>query len=240
MNQEFPLAFRDVHYMALLYRANAKAVSKQLEQTPFKPALQLFGEPVVAVGLIQYKDSDLGSYDEIIISIPVILKKDQSGALSNWMDLYAKHEKRRGGQYIIHIPVTSQLSVDGGRNLWGYPKTLAPIRHQFNNNRIDTRLDAADGTNMIKWTGSLGMGIPIPAMNLMTYSFLHEKLVRTSVDVKAQMKWHPMASIRCSIVDKGSDMAKDMIALGIERRKPLAVLGSPRFSALFNAPQEMH
>ena len=240
MNPEFPLAFRDVQYMALLYRADAQAVSKQLEQTPFKPALQLLGEPVVAVGLIQYKDSDLGSYDEIIISIPVILKKDRSGTLSNWLDLYAKHERKRGGQYIIHIPVTSQVSVDGGRNLWGYPKTLEPIHHQFNNNRIDSRLNAPDGTNMINWKGPLGMGITIPAMNLMTYSFLHEKLVRTCVDVKAQMKWYPMADISCSIVDKGSSMIKDMIALGIDRRKPLAVLGAPHFSALFHAPQEMH
>lgn len=240
MKQTFPLAFQDVHYMALLYSADPTAVDKHLQNTGLKPALFFFGKPVVAIGLIQYKASDLGAYNEIILSIPVVLKDHHASHLSNWLDLYAGFEKRKGGQYIIHIPVTSQLSVDGGRNLWGYPKTLEPIRHQFTQNKIESSLDNPEGHPIMTWKGSLGPGILIPTMNLMTYSFMENQLMKTTVDVKARMKWYPLANIQLSVDNDESEMAKNVQLLGLPSKKPLAVLGAARFSALFHAPLKMH
>lgn len=234
------MAFRDVYYMALLYRANSFEVHRHLEKTGLKPALYFFGSPVVAAGLIQYKDSDLGAYNEIILSIPVILQNDQSSKISNWLDLYAGFEKRRGGQFIIHIPVTSQRSVDGGRNLWGYPKTLEPIVHDFSHNNINSSLADNEANSILQWKGSLGIGIPIPSMNLMTYSFMDGTLMKTKVDVKAKMRWFPFADIALNIESKNSAMAKDMLALGLAGQKPLAVLGTEHFSAWFHAPEQTH
>lgn len=240
MQKIFPLAFRDVHYMALLYRADYTEVERHLQETGLKPALFFFGKPVVAIGLIQYKESDLGAYNEIIFSIPVVLKNHHASHFSNWLDLYAGFENRKGGQYIIHIPVTSQVSVDGGRNLWGYPKTLEPIQHQFYNNRISSSLDDQDGNPLMTWKGSLGPGIIIPTMNLMTYSFMEDQLMKTKVDVKAKMKWYPFANIQLSVDNHSSKMVKDLQALGLPNRKPLAVLGASTFSAMFHAPIKMH
>lgn len=240
MNQSFPLAFRDVHYMALLYRANSFEVHRHLENTGLKPALHFWGKPVIAVGLIQYKDSDLGAYNEIILSIPVVLSNDRSRQLSNWLDLYAGFDKRRGGQFIIHIPVTSQVSVDGGRDLWGYPKTLEPIFHDFSKNKINSRLEDNEANSIMQWKGTLGMGIPIPAMDLMTYSFLDGSLMKTKVDVKSRMRWFPFSDITLKIDDKNSAMSNDMMAMDLSGKKPLAVLGADQFSALFHAPEKMH
>jgi len=240
MNPNFPLAFRDVHYMALLYRANSFEVLQHLDGTGLKPALYFLGSPVVAVGLIQYKDSDLGAYHEIILSIPVVLHDDSSHQLSNWLDLYAGFEKRRGGQYIIHIPVTSQVSVDGGRNLWGYPKTLEPITHDFSHNKINSCLKDTDGNTVLDWKGSVGIGIPIPSMNLMTYSFLDGSLMKTRVDVNAKMKWFPFADIHLNIKDNKSVMARDIKSMGLADKKPIAILGTEKFSARFHAPEKIH
>ena len=240
MQQNFPLAFRDVHYMALLYRTDLGEVLRHLQDTELKPALFFLGKPVVAVGLIQYKESDLGAYNEIILSIPVVMKDHHASYLSNWIDLYAGFEKKKGGQHIIHIPVTSQVSVDGGRNLWGYPKTLEPIQHQFSQSRISSSLDDQDGNPIMTWKGSLGPGIIIPTMNLMTYSFMEDQLMKTNVDVKAKMKWYPFANIQLTVDNNGSKMAEDVQLMGLDKRKPLAVLGASTFSAHFHAPIKMH
>jgi hypothetical protein len=237
---KFPLCFRDVHYMALLYKADKKETTKHLEKTGLKPALYWLGKPVVAVGLIQYKDSDLGAYDEIIVSVPVVLETCKSGNISNWLDLYAGFENRKGGQYIIHIPVTSQVSVDGGRNLWGYPKILAPLEHHFTQNKIDSQFMVSSDNVQIQWQGQLGMGIPIPAMNLMTYSFLNGSLMKTHVDVKANMKWFPFAKVKLNINSEETTMAKDMKAMGLDRSNPIAVLGAEKFSARFHAPEKIN
>jgi hypothetical protein len=240
MNPNFPLAFRDVHYMALLYRANSFEIQHHLKNTGLKPALHFFGSPVVALGLIQYRDSDLGAYNEIILSIPVVLSNDSSNHLSNWLDLYAGFEKRRGGQYIIHIPVTSQVSVDGGRNFWGYPKTLEPITHDFSNNKINSCLKDTNGNTVLDWKGTVGIGIPIPSMNLMTYSFLHGSLMKTRVDVNAKMKWFPFADIHLNIKNIKSVMARDIKSMGLDDKKPIAILGTEKFSARFHAPEKIH
>ena len=138
----FPVNFGDVHYIAALYQSNTEAVKKQLVGTGLKEGLILNGKPVVAVGLIQYKKSDLGAYNEVIIAIPVIPEHEKSG-YANWLELYAPLKTRKLGQYIIHIPVNSVQSMEAGRNLWGYPKTVLAINHQFDqspNNRRDSEI----------------------------------------------------------------------------------------------------
>jgi len=70
----FPLDFRDVHYLALTYTSTFSAVNEKLKDTEFKAGLIFNGKPLIAVALIEYKDSDLGAYNDVIIAIPVVPK----------------------------------------------------------------------------------------------------------------------------------------------------------------------
>lgn len=236
---KFPVAFRDVHYVALLYKANLSAVHKLLDSTGFKPALFMMRSPLVALGLIQYKDSDLGAYNEIILAIPVVPETCNQSAIPNWLDLYAPFTRKKGGQYIIHIPVTTQLSVDAGVKCWGYPKTVMPINHQFEGHRLESTLKDKDDTLLFNAAGNLGFGIPIPSMNLMTYSFLDGNPVKTTVDVDAAMKWHPFADIRISVSNTKHPIVQTIMDLCIADRKPSLAISAPHFAAKFHAPERM-
>ena len=136
LEYSFPLNFRDVHYLALTYSSTFNAINKYLQGTNLKAGLVFNGKPLIAVGLIEYKDSDLGAYNEVIIAIPVVPKHVKSG-ISNWLDLYSPLKIRKLGQYIIHIPVTSEKSMLAGRELWGYPKIIRKIIHSFGKNKIE-------------------------------------------------------------------------------------------------------
>ena len=234
----FPIQFEDVHYIASLYTANKEKVNSLLEGTGLKAGLPFFGKPVVALGLIQYKVSDLGSYNEIILAIPVIRATEKTG-LKNWIDLYADFSKRKGGQYIIHIPVTTQQSVDAGRNLWGYPKILLPITHQFSNNHIHTTLLDEANQPLIQVKGGLGFGVPIPAMQLMTYSFLNNELLKTTVDVSSSMKWKIGAQLKIQVDSLKHPIGNDIRELGIENKNPIFTIESKHFKAKFNEGQRM-
>ena len=234
----FPVQFDDVHYIASLYTADKEKVNRLLDGTGLKAGLHFFGKPVIALGLIQYKVSDLGAYNEIILAIPVIRATEKTG-LKNWFDLYTDFNKRKGGQYIIHIPVTTQQSVDAGRNLWGYPKTLLSIKHQFSNNHIHTTLlDEADQP-LIQVKGGLGFGVPIPAMQLMTYSFLNNALLKTTVDVSSKMKWKIGAQLKIQVDSIRHAMGKDIRELGIENKNPIFTIESMHFKAKFNEGQQI-
>jgi len=234
----FPIQFEDVHYIASLFTSNKEKVNNLLEGTGLKAGLHFLGKPLIALGLIQYKVSDLGSYNEIILAIPVIRNNEKTG-LKNWFDLYADFSKRKGGQYIIHIPVTTQQSVDAGRNLWGYPKTLLPITHQFSKNHIYTELLDEDKQPLIQVKGGLGFGVPIPAMQLMTYSFLNNALLKTTVDVSSKMKWRIGAQLKINVNSLKHPMGKDIHELGIENKNPIFTIESTHFKAKFNEGQQI-
>ena len=232
----FPVEFRDVHYIALLYRSNTNAIQHYLKSTRLKPALVLGGKPLVAVGLIQYKDSDLGAYHEVIIAIPVVPVASGSGWKS-WLDLYASKENREIGQYIIQIPVTTQQSVDAGRNIWGYPKTLLPIDHQFEKSKLKTTIFSESQLAEVCITGSLGIAVPVPGMNLMTYSLLNNQWMKTWVDVNATMKCRPFADIRISLKNQTTEIATCISELGITNQAPFLTLEATKFKAQFHAPE---
>jgi hypothetical protein len=235
-NQEtyrFPVKFDDVHYIAALYTAKKEKIESLLKGTGLKAGLHFFGNPVVALGLIQYKQSDLGAYNEIILAIPVIRSHEKT-SWKNWLDLYAGFNKRKGGQYIIHIPVTTQQSVDAGRNLWGYPKTLLPINHRFSNNQVETQLFNDSNKPLLQVAGRLGAGIPIPTMQLMTYSFLKEKLIKTTVNIFSGMKWKLGSQLKIQVNDPTHPMGKDILELGITEKNPIFCIESKHFKAHFN------
>lgn len=234
----FPIKFDDVHYIASLYRANANKVNELLKGTGLKAGLHFFGQPLVAMGLIQYKVSDLGAYNEIILAIPVIQFHEKTG-WKNWLDLYAGFDSRKGGQYIIHIPVTTKESVDAGRNLWGYPKIVLPIDHEFNQTNIKVKLLDEHHQPLIQVNGSLGLGIPIPSMQLMTFSFFDNHLIKTTVDVLSGMKWKIGAQLKIKINNPNHPIAKDIKELGIENKNPLFTIESKKFKARFNEGQRI-
>jgi hypothetical protein len=230
----FPVNFRDVHYIALTYVSSFDAVNKKLEGTDLQAGLIFNGKPLVAVGLIEYNDSDLGAYNEVIIAIPVVPKGTRTG-LSNWLDLYGAVNKRKLGQYIIHIPVTSQLSMDAGIDLWGYPKTIKKIDHSFYGNKISSGIwNEVGDEKIIEFKGSMGVGIPIPTMNLLTYSFQDGHTLKTEVEVNSNMKWKPFADIRITVKETTDPICRDIIDLGICNKKPFFTIEASNFKAKFN------
>lgn len=230
----FPVDFRDVHYLAITYTSSFNAVNNILNGTGLKPGLVFNGKPLVAVGLINYKESDLGAYNEVIIAIPVIPNDAKSG-LKNWTDLYTSLIKRKLGQYIIHIPVTSEISMDAGRKIWGYPKIVRKIDHDFQTNIIKSSIWNKEGDKkIIEFKGALGMGLPIPGMDLMTYSFKDGHLIKTTVDTDANMRWKMNADIRINIIDQTDPLCKDIIDLGLVNKKPLFTIEASKFKAKFN------
>ena len=230
----FPVEFRNVDYVAALYMGNKKAVEEKLLGTGLKAGLSLNGNPIIAVGLIEYKDSDLGAYNEVILAIPVVPISEPSSIL-NWLQLYTPLHKRKLGQYILHIPVTSNQSMIAGRDIWGYPKIVANIEHRFLKNHITTKItDTTTSKDQVICEGSMGVGIPIPSMDLMTYSFLNSIRLCTHVDVDAQMNWHPFSSLKITIQDVNNPIAKDLIELNVVNKKPVVVIRASQFKAKFN------
>jgi hypothetical protein len=229
-----PCHFRKVHYTVALFRTSREVLTKILAGTDLIPALKWGRHYMVALGLIRYTESDLGAYDEVILSVPS-MPADAKKPFSKWADLIGPLAKRTVGQYIFHIPVTSAFSEAAGRELWGYPKIVTGILHDFKPESINSQVFDPSGKLIMRCSGSLGLSIPSIPLSLITYSFRDRKKLRTVVKVRGRMKLYIQHSLQLEIGESDHPMANDLRLLGLDGKKPMVVMDSDKFQSVFDA-----
>lgn len=228
-----PCFFRKVHYTVCLFKANKEVLLEKVNSTGLAPALKWGTHYMVAIGLIRYDDCDLGQYNEVIVAIPS-LPFAMRPPLSSWMDLISSLKNRKVGQHIIHIPVTSEFSRAAGNELWGYPKTVAPVEHEFSSSALHSKvLDPVSKELIMEVKGELGFGIPSIPLSLITYSFIHGQLFKTPVKVRGMMKLRLNHNLRLSVGSSAHPMANDLRLLGLDGKKPLIVMDTEKFQSVF-------
>jgi hypothetical protein len=88
--------------------------------------------------MVDYKDNDLGDYNEIAIGFMVVPSDSRPGIpyLGTILDLV------RGSlaSHITHMPVDQSFTCDAGSLIWGYPKTVQEIEIEYFDDRARARL----------------------------------------------------------------------------------------------------
>ena len=84
---------------------------------PFKKAL-------FAVSCIEYKETDIGSYNEVALSIVV---RAPGKGIRQKAETLRSLLQAKFHTFIFQLPVTTEMSVAGGKGLLNYPKFLADI-----------------------------------------------------------------------------------------------------------------
>lgn len=228
-----PCFFKKVHYTVCLFTANTEGILQKLKGTGLDPALKWDNRFMVAIGLVQYEESDLGSYNEMIIAIPSI-PKGMKKPWSSWLDLVGSLQHRKVGQYITHIPVTSEFSKVSGYELWGYPKIVAPVEHEFTTASLHSKVfDPVSHELITEVKGNLGFGIPSIPLSLITYSFINSQMHRTQVKVRGTMKLRLNHSLRLHVGSSTHPMATDLRMLGLDGKKPILVMDTDQFQSVF-------
>lgn len=77
---------------------------------------------MVTLGFVEYDDTDLGAYHEFMVSI-MVRKHDRPRTASQ--SVHSREFRKNDlGVYIHRLPVDDRFSMEAGRGIWGYPKTL--------------------------------------------------------------------------------------------------------------------
>ncbi|MCC5938179.1 MAG: acetoacetate decarboxylase family protein [Lunatimonas sp.] len=126
------------------------------------------GRGILLITVINYLDTSIGKYIEFSIAIGCTHGKKAAPRVLNalFAGLYGT------GQFILDLPVSSEVSVKGGKGIWGMPK------HQANLDFIDTPSNVSsqyekDGQFVfrveIEKPRSSSLGIRIGATNYCQY-----------------------------------------------------------------------
>jgi Acetoacetate decarboxylase (ADC). len=85
--------------------------------------LRLWRKALLVVTVIDYRETDIGSYIEYSIAVACTKGAKPAprllpGLLMKWFGT---------GQYVVDLPVSTEVSTKGGKGIWGMPKHQAPL-----------------------------------------------------------------------------------------------------------------
>jgi len=113
-----PARVEDASQGLAVYLVSKQPVQQILDADPGQPfkALNLGNDRTpLAIFIVDYRQSDLGSYHELGIAFFVAPRNDPLAI----------------GMYIRELPVDEQLSCNAGREIWGYPKTVQSLHFVY-------------------------------------------------------------------------------------------------------------
>lgn len=110
-----PCIVRDASSGSAMYMVDRDA-AKALCPDAFEPVEAAPGKTQVTIVIVDYRDNDLGDYDEVGIVFFVKPKDDPEAEM---------------GSYIYKLPVNQSFTCEAGCRIWGFPKTVEELEFSY-------------------------------------------------------------------------------------------------------------
>ncbi len=115
------------------------------------------GRGMFIVTVIDYRTTDIGRYVEYSIALACTMGAKRRGLLTSVLRM--KHAGT--GQYVWDLPVSSQISVKGGKGIWGMPKHQANLDFRVDDRSMSSQYDL-DGKLCMRITVERPSGLKVP------------------------------------------------------------------------------
>ena len=172
-----PVVVRDAASGAATYAVSAAAARRLIPDGALEPVEIWPGRALCSLAVIDYRDNDLGDYNEVSIAFFVRERGGSRGV--PYVGTIAEFLRGRVATYIRHLPVDQRFTCEAGRTIWGFPKSVQ---------RIDFDTDAArarcalhmDGQHVLTLSVPRGGGRRLPDSVMTTYTFIDGVAHRTA------------------------------------------------------------
>jgi len=120
-----PCFYYDASSMQAVFPAHYGRLSRLLPDPRFVPARLAPGLGCVVVTCLEYRDSDIGAYNELAISIPLNVPAHRPNLPGR--ALWESVRRRQVHVFVHHLPVTTDVAMRGGIDYFNFPKFVAGI-----------------------------------------------------------------------------------------------------------------
>lgn len=120
-----PIFYYDGTATSAVFAARLAAVRRLMPDPRFSPARLAPGLGAVAITCFEYRDTDIGPYNELAIS--VVLNEPWFLPNLPGRALLSSLRRRQLHAWVAHLPVTTEIARAGGVDFYNYPKFLAGI-----------------------------------------------------------------------------------------------------------------
>jgi Acetoacetate decarboxylase (ADC) len=133
-----PIFYYDGTAIQAVFAARLVALRRLMPDPRFAPARLAPGLGAVAITCFEYRDTDIGPYNELAIS--VVLNEPWFLPNLPGMALISSLRRRQLHAWVQHLPVTTEIARAGGVDFYNYPKFIAGIDYKQSGDRRTCRL----------------------------------------------------------------------------------------------------
>jgi Acetoacetate decarboxylase (ADC) len=134
---ELPINSRSSPALMAAFMIDARKAAALLPGNEVHP-LRLWGNKgLLLVTVIDYRDTDIGPYIEFSIAIACTHGRKPAPVVLPL--LFQKHYGL--GQFVVDLPVSSEISVKGGKGIWGMPKHQANLDFRIGERTVSSQYD---------------------------------------------------------------------------------------------------
>ncbi len=227
-----PVVVRDAASMSAMFVVSSAGTRRLIPDARLQVPELLPGRTICIIAGIEYRDNDLGQYNELSIAFFVTMGGGRPlpffGMLSGFL-------RGQLGAYIHRLPVTTSFSRDAGRDIWGFPKTVDAIEFADAGGRRSCRL-SIDGAHVLTLTMTRGGGRRMKDMPQDAYAWREGILWRTPSVMGGDGVGVRLGG--ATLVLGSHPIADELRGLGLPRRALMSTWVE-QMHARFEAPQRL-
>jgi hypothetical protein len=139
------------------FSVDAQAAAQLLPGKELHPLRLPGGRSALLITVIDYTSTNIGKYIEFSVALAVT-----HGRRSAPVVLPMVLQNRYGvGQYVYDLPVSTEISVKGGKGIWGMPKHQDSLDFQIGSQTVSSQYDI-DGELALRITVRRPRWTPVP------------------------------------------------------------------------------
>lgn len=144
--------------------------------------MRIWKKALLVVAVINYEVTDIGKYIEF--SIGIACTRGRRSAPRLLPGLFMRYFGT--GQYVIDLPVSSEISVKGGKGIWGMPKHQGNLDFNISENTVSSQYEL-DGQLVMKLSISRPKSAWLPlSLRGVNYCGFRGLLMKSTVYFKAR------------------------------------------------------
>jgi Acetoacetate decarboxylase (ADC) len=132
-----PVSAKDSPALMAAFPCDYEAARRLMPGRELHPVRLANGKAVFVVTVINYVNTTIGKYVEYSLALACTHGKKPAPPLLP--ALFMQHYKT--GQFILDLPVSSEVSVKGGKGIWGMPKHKANLDFVITDQRVSSQYE---------------------------------------------------------------------------------------------------
>jgi hypothetical protein len=217
-----PAVVRDASSGTVLYMVDRPA-AQAIIPDEFEPDEVAPGQTQLCLVVVDYRDNDLGDYDEVGI-VFFVRPKGQPDA--------------EVGTYIHHLPVNQSFTRDAGALIWGFPKTVETIEFTTREGSATCRLEMG-GQHVLTLTVPRGGAGETPDTPAIGYTLLDGAPHRIAFSRGGTGEQTVPGGEGVELVLGDHPIADALRSLGLPDRPPLLSSWSEHFTGTFGEIEKL-